>query len=168
MIVNVIKKGFPRYFSFQLDLNYTTFKNVLTIDYAFDYVKGKHYVMNVISIGGYFCFSHWKQEILFNSALISSSNATAVAPKDKAYLGPEQFSTWNDHFFVPNDRIFHCLNTQNSPNISICYICQNIFRIFRRPPFPPLGGAIIKECAFCPRTHRYFVTHSKTLYPRVH
>ena len=90
-------------------------------------------------------------------------------------LGPEQVSTCeapmvsNDHFFIPNDRIFHCLNMpQNSPNSEYRSALPKNVIIYRRPWFPPLGGAIIEESAFSLKTHIYFVVHSKTLYPLVH
>ena len=55
----------------------------------------------------------------------------------------------NDHFFISNDRIFHCLNIpQNSPNLEYTSHLLKIFKIYFRPRCPPLGGTIIKETAF--------------------
>ena len=71
--------------------------------------------------------------------------------------------------YVPNDRIFHCLNiSQNSPNLVYTSHLLKNFITYCRSQFPSLGGAIIKESVFCIITHTYFVPHSKTLYPRVH
>ena len=54
-----------------------------------------------------------------------------------------------EDFFVPNYRIFHCLNMpQNSPNLEYrSHLVKNVI-IYHRCDFPPLGGAIIKESAF--------------------
>ena len=61
--------------------------------------------------------------------------------------GPYCF--WNDHFFIPNDHIFHCLNiTQNSPNLEGTSHRVKNFIIYCHPQFPPLGSAINKESAF--------------------
>ena len=80
--------------------------------------------------------------------------AEAQVFEENMSLGPEQASTRgpycfsNNHFFIPNDCIFHCL-----------YISQSIV---------VLRGAVIKESVFWLITHLYFVTHWKTLYPPVH
>ena len=56
----------------------------------------------------------------------------------------------------------------NSPNLEYTsHLLKNVM-IYCRPRCPRLGGAIVKESAFWLITHRYFVTHSKTLYPRIH
>ena len=71
-------------------------------------------------------------------------------------------------FFVPNDRIFHCLNIpQNSPNLEYKSHLAKNFIIHCCPEFPPLGGSTIKGSAFWLVTPIYFVAHSKTLYPHV-
>ena len=68
-------------------------------------------------------------------------------------------------FFVQYDHIFHHLNIpQNSPDLNL----PRIFTIYCHPEFPPLGGAIITERVFVLITPIYFITHSKTLYPRDH
>ena len=64
----------------------------------------------------------------------------------------------NNDFFIQNDHIFHCLNIpQSSPNLEYMSHLPRKFMIYCRPPFPPLGGAIIKESAFWLITHIYFV-----------
>ena len=79
--------------------------------------------------------------------------------------GPYCFS--NDSllffFFVPNDRIFYCLNMpQNSPNSHLA----KHFIIYCRPEFPPLGGAVIKESAFWLITHILCRTFKNLIFPR--
>ena len=72
-------------------------------------------------------------------------------------------------FIYQNYCIFHCLNIpRNSPNFEYKSHLAKNFMIYCHPEFPPLGGAIIKESVFWLISPIYFVTHSKTLYPRVH
>ena len=90
------------------------------------------------------CYETFYMQVCWSSSVWGKYVIRARAGID--LRGPYCFS--NNHFFIPNDRIFHCL-----------YISQSIV---------VLRGAVIKESVFWLITHIYFVTHWKTLYPPVH
>ena len=75
------------------------------------------------------------------------------------------------HFFVPNDRIFHCLNIpQNSPNVEYTSHLKNVI-IYCLPQFPPLGLAMVKvnlistHSLNCAESHDIGHSHFRLLFP---